>query len=53
MAPCVDAHAHLVGLDRDGHGCVVSIRTRRKLATWYIFRTIGARRDDPCRDGGR
>jgi predicted TIM-barrel fold metal-dependent hydrolase len=53
MAECIDAHAHLLGMDRDGHGCVVSAAMRRRVSTRFVLRRIGARRGDPPREVDR
>lgn len=53
MAPVIDAHAHLVGLDRDGHGCVLSPAMRRRVSTLFVLRRVGARLSDPPRDVDR
>jgi predicted TIM-barrel fold metal-dependent hydrolase len=53
MAPVIDAHAHLVGLDRDGHGCVISPSMRRRISTSFVLKRCGARMSDPPRDVDR
>jgi predicted TIM-barrel fold metal-dependent hydrolase len=53
MALAIDVHAHLVGLDRDGHGCLVSPAMRRRLSTRFVLAQVGARLSDPPRDVDR
>lgn len=53
MAPVVDVHAHLVGMDRDGHGCILSAPMRRKLSTRFVLGRVGARVTDPPADVDR
>jgi predicted TIM-barrel fold metal-dependent hydrolase len=53
MAAVIDAHAHLVGLDRDGHGCVLSAAMRRRISTKFVLKRVGARLADPPRDVDR
>jgi predicted TIM-barrel fold metal-dependent hydrolase len=53
MGTVVDIHAHLVGLDRDGHGCLLSPPMRRRLSTLFVLRRVGARVSDPPRDVDR
>jgi predicted TIM-barrel fold metal-dependent hydrolase len=45
--PVVDGHAHLLGVDRDAHGCVLSDRMRGRLSTRAVLRIVGARISDP------
>jgi predicted TIM-barrel fold metal-dependent hydrolase len=53
MGTVIDVHAHLVGLDRDGHGCVLSASMRRRLSTRFVLGRVGARVSDPPRDVDR
>jgi uncharacterized protein len=53
MAEVIDAHAHLVGLDREGHGCVISASMRRRVSTLFVLKRVGARLSDPPRDVDR
>ncbi len=53
MALSIDVHAHLVGLDRDGHGCVLSERMRRRISTRFVLGSVGARLSDPPADVDR
>ncbi|MBI3724040.1 amidohydrolase family protein [bacterium] len=49
----VDTHAHLVGLDRDGHGCVVSETMKHKLSTRVVLKAAGASLSEPPADVDR
>lgn len=51
--PCIDAHAHLLGIDREGTGCHASPAMRRRLSTRFVLRRVGARIADPPRDVDR
>jgi predicted TIM-barrel fold metal-dependent hydrolase len=53
MPPVIDAHAHVVGMDRDGHGCVLSPAMRRKISTRFVLRSVGASLSDPPADVDR
>jgi len=52
-ALAVDAHAHLVGLDRDGSGCIVSPAMRRRISTRFVLSLLGAKGSTPARDVDR
>jgi predicted TIM-barrel fold metal-dependent hydrolase len=49
----VDTHAHLVGIDRDRNGCIVSKTMERKLSTRVVLKTIGASLSEPPADVDR
>ncbi|MCK6480355.1 MAG: amidohydrolase family protein [Planctomycetaceae bacterium] len=51
--PVIDAHAHLLGLDREGSGCVVSRAMRRRISTRFVLGRIGASPGDPPADVDR
>jgi predicted TIM-barrel fold metal-dependent hydrolase len=53
VPPVIDVHAHLLGVDRDGHGCLLSERMRGRLSTRVVLRMVGARITDPPRDVDR
>jgi predicted TIM-barrel fold metal-dependent hydrolase len=43
----VDCHVHLVGMDRDGNGCILAPRMRWRPSTRFILCLVGAKRGDP------
>ena len=43
----VDAHVHLLGVDRDDHGCFFSPRMRSRISTRAVLSIVGARVSDP------
>jgi predicted TIM-barrel fold metal-dependent hydrolase len=49
----VDCHVHLVGMDRDGNGCILSPRMRRKISSRFVLRLVGAKRGDSTADVDR
>ena len=49
----VDVHVHLLGVDRDGHGCVFSPRMRNRISTRAVLGRVGARVSDPPADVDR
>ena len=48
--PVVDVHAHLLGLDREKHGCVVSAAMKRRISTRFVLGRMGAKVSDPPQD---
>jgi len=46
----IDAHVHLVGMDRDATGCFLADRMRNRVSTRWILRKVGAKRGDAPRD---
>ena len=52
-SPVYDCHAHLLGVDRDTHGCVLSDRMRRRFSTGAVLRIVGSRISDPPADVDR
>ena len=53
MALSIDVHAHLVGMDRDGHGCVLSAKMRGRISTRFVLGSVGAKLSDPPADVDR
>jgi len=51
--PAVDAHAHLVGLDREGSGCIASPAMRKRISTRFVLGLLGAKASTPARDVDR
>jgi predicted TIM-barrel fold metal-dependent hydrolase len=53
MALAIDVHAHLVGMDREGHGCVLSAKMRSRISTRFVLGRVGAKLSDPPADVDR
>jgi predicted TIM-barrel fold metal-dependent hydrolase len=49
----VDVHSHLVGIDRDTHGCVLGAAMRKKISTRSVLKLVGASLDEPALDVDR